>query len=120
LSACRPRAGFCPFARRDPTSHRRPQGRVQPGHRARSARGPGDSRPHASRRHHVHRLCRRRPTGSCGLRRGRCASSGSKWAVRIRWSCCSDADLGNAVEWAINGAYFATGQRCTVSSKRAW
>ena len=29
----------------------------------------------------------------------------------------SDADLANAVECAVNGAYFATGQRCTASSR---
>ncbi len=28
-----------------------------------------------------------------------------------------DADLGNAVESAINGAFFSTGQRCTASSR---
>ncbi|MDC1311268.1 aldehyde dehydrogenase family protein [Burkholderiales bacterium] len=28
-----------------------------------------------------------------------------------------DADLNNAVECAINGAYFSTGQRCTASSR---
>jgi acyl-CoA reductase-like NAD-dependent aldehyde dehydrogenase len=28
----------------------------------------------------------------------------------------SDADLANVVECAVNGAYFATGQRCTASS----
>jgi alpha-ketoglutaric semialdehyde dehydrogenase len=29
----------------------------------------------------------------------------------------ADADLANAVECAVNGAYFATGQRCTASSR---
>ena len=29
----------------------------------------------------------------------------------------ADADLSNAVECAVNGAYFATGQRCTASSR---
>ena len=29
----------------------------------------------------------------------------------------ADADLPNAVECAVNGAYFATGQRCTASSR---
>ena len=29
----------------------------------------------------------------------------------------ADADLGNAVECAVNGAFFATGQRCTASSR---
>jgi len=28
-----------------------------------------------------------------------------------------DADLNNAVECAVNGAYFSTGQRCTASSR---
>ena len=28
-----------------------------------------------------------------------------------------DADLANAVETAVNGAYFSTGQRCTASSR---
>src|SRR3954462_3440505 len=28
-----------------------------------------------------------------------------------------DADLATAVECAINGAYFSTGQRCTASSR---
>jgi aldehyde dehydrogenase (NAD+) len=29
----------------------------------------------------------------------------------------ADADLANAVECAVNGAYFSTGQRCTASSR---
>ncbi len=29
----------------------------------------------------------------------------------------ADSDLANAVECAVNGAYFATGQRCTASSR---
>ena len=29
----------------------------------------------------------------------------------------ADADLPNAVECAVNGAYFSTGQRCTASSR---
>ena len=29
----------------------------------------------------------------------------------------ADADLANAVECAVNGAYYATGQRCTASSR---
>lgn len=29
----------------------------------------------------------------------------------------NDADLGKAVECAVNGAYFSTGQRCTASSR---
>jgi acyl-CoA reductase-like NAD-dependent aldehyde dehydrogenase len=37
------------------------------------------------------------------------------------WARCTrtavGADLANAVECAFNGAYFATGQRCTASSR---
>jgi acyl-CoA reductase-like NAD-dependent aldehyde dehydrogenase len=29
----------------------------------------------------------------------------------------ADADLTNAVECAVNGAFYATGQRCTASSR---
>jgi acyl-CoA reductase-like NAD-dependent aldehyde dehydrogenase len=31
--------------------------------------------------------------------------------------CIDDADLTVAVECAVNGAYFSTGQRCTASSR---
>ena len=65
-----------------------------------------------------HSPARSRPAGaSPPPARAQCANSSWKWAARTRSSCSADADLPNAVECAVNGAYFSTGQRCTASSR---
>ena len=59
-------------------------------------------------------------TGTRGrrrLRRARCASSSWRWAARTRWSCSTTPISRVAVECAVNGAFFSTGQRCTASSR---
>ncbi len=41
-----------------------------------------------------------------------------KWAARIRWWCWTIAELDRAIQIAVDGGYFATGQRsCTASSR---
>ena len=57
----------------------------------------------------------RRVAAACSAER--CASSSSRWAARIRWSCSLTPICKTAVECAVNGAYFSTGQRCTASSR---
>ena len=49
--------------------------------------------------------------------RSTCGASSWRWAARIPLVVLDDADLKTAVECAVNGAFFSTGQRCTASSR---
>ncbi len=50
-----------------------------------------------------------------------CTARGAKFQLEMGGKnpliVLDDADLGNAVECAVNGAFFSTGQRCTASSR---
>ncbi len=55
-----------------------------------------------------------RIAAACGARRAKVQlEMGGKNPLVV----LDDADLGNAVNCAVNGAYFSTGQRCTASSR---
>lgn len=63
-------------------------------------------------------------TGSTGTGRGigmQCVTRGAKVQTEMGGKnplvVMDDADLDTAVECAINGAYYSTGQRCTASSR---
>ncbi len=78
---------------------------------------PGDARTSSRRRDHLHRLGRRpgarwRPPALCAMRKFQLEMGGKNPLVVL-----DDADLKTAVECAVNGAYFSTGQRCTASSR---
>ena len=96
---------------------RRAQGRVQPRDGTRQHRRRGDDqRP--PRRCASASPARSRPAARSRQRRSRAwPSCSSKWAARIRLVVLDDADLGVAVNCAVNGAFFSTGQRCTASSR---
>ncbi len=47
-------------------------------------------------------------------RRARWRRSSSRWAARTRWSCSTTPTSTTAVNCAIQGAYYSTGQRCTA------
>ncbi len=117
VQAGRPRSRLRPRARRDHRSRGRPQGRVQPRHGPRLGGRPGDPRPQAASTQSLSPARLRPADGSPPPAPARCASSSWKWAARIRSIVLADADLQNAVECAVNGAYFSTGQRCTASSR---
>ncbi|MEM6538784.1 MAG: aldehyde dehydrogenase family protein [Pseudomonadota bacterium] len=63
-------------------------------------------------------------TGSVGTGRrvaAACSGRGAKFQLEMGGKnplvVLADADIGNAVECALNGAFFSTGQRCTASSR---
>ena len=94
-----------------------PAGCVQPG----DGLGLGGRRnarePSRRRRAQLHGLDGDRPRDRAEGDLAHGASSSSRWAARIRWSCSTMPTSTTAVNVALQGAYFSTGQRCTASSR---
>ena len=65
----------------------------------------------------LHRLGRDRPRHRRERRSRGWPRCSSRWAARIRWSCSTTPISPTAVNCAVQGAYFSTGQRCTASSR---
>ena len=117
VQAGRSRARLRLGAGRHHQPRRAPAGRVQPGDGARlggrrGAREPRRTSPAISF------------TGSVETGRGDRAEGGrahgarcsSRWAARTRWSSSTTPTSTSAVNCAVQGAFFSTGQRCTASS----
>ncbi len=113
----------CPaaaWALADIIAARRPaQGRVQPGHGPRLGRRPGAARA-PGRRTPSPSPARSRPAARS---RAACIAATPMKKVQLEMGgknplvVLDDADLKIAVECAVNGAFFSTGQRCTASSR---
>ena len=96
-----------------------PAGRVQPGDGPRFRGGRGHAEEPGGVRHLVYRLGRRPAARSPQT----CIASDPMKKVQLEMGgknplvVLDDADLKVAVECAVNGAFFSTGQRCTASSR---
>ena len=112
-----PGDGACAVGDHRPGRH--PGRRLQPRHGPRLRSRPGDPRAQGRQRDLLHRL---RRDGPARRRRPAIASDPMK-KVQLEMGgknplvVLDDADLKVAVECAVNGAFFSTGQRCTASSR---
>ena len=119
VQAGRSGAGLGPRAVRDHHPRRRAGGRVQPRHGPRLRGRRGDAE--AARR------CPPSPSPARSRRGARspqtCITADPMKKVQLEMGgknplvVLDDADLKVAVECAVNGAFFSTGQRCTASSR---
>jgi len=114
LQAGGPGAGLRLDPRRYPPARRHAGGRIQPRHGQgfRRRRCHRQVRPHPGRQ--LHRFGSDRPA-----HRGRLHERGKNVQLELGGKdpliIAADADLDVAVNVAINGSFFSTGQRCTYS-----
>ena len=79
--------------------------------------GEAIRQPSGRRRDQLHRLGRHRPRASPRPAPARMAKFQLEMGGKNPLVVLDDADLKIAVDCAVNGAFFSTGQRCTASSR---
>ena len=117
VQAGRPGARLRVGHRRDPVARGPARRRVQPGHGPRLGGGRGDRQQPRRDGDQLHGIRRRPAAPSPRKRIARMAKLQLEMGGKNPLVVLDDADLPTAVNVAVQGSYFSTGQRCTASSR---